>query len=140
MANEMTNRTDRRGPGRLVGSGLVWPLPQRPGSSWDSQISSLPGRLVCIESSLAAPVAIRKSCLLTVVITFVLFAIILASGTVSYRNWRRLSADANLESAEGRGREEFMALLGVFVSLTLGFSVIWLALPLFILDLCVRTR
>ena len=33
-----------------------------------------------------------------------------------------------------------MALLGVFVSLTLGFSVIWLALPLFILDLCVRTR
>jgi len=78
--------------------------------------------------------------LLTILITVTLFATIVASGTVSYRNWRRLSADADLESAEGRGREEFMALLGIFVSLTLGFSVLWLALPLFILDLCVRTR
>jgi hypothetical protein len=78
--------------------------------------------------------------LLTILMTVVLFATIVASGIVSYRNWRRLSADADLERAEGRGREEFMALLGVFVSLTLGFSVIWLALPLFILDLCVRTR
>jgi hypothetical protein len=78
--------------------------------------------------------------LLTILITAVLFVTIVGSGVVSYRNWRRLSADADLESAEGRGREEFMALLGVFVSLTLGFSVLWLALPLFILDLCVRTR
>jgi len=78
--------------------------------------------------------------LLTILITVALFATIVTSGIVSYRNWRRLSADADLESAEGRGREEFMALLGVFVSLTLGFSVLWLALPLFVLDLCVRTR
>jgi hypothetical protein len=62
--------------------------------------------------------------LLTVLITIVLFGTVVASGIVSYRNWRRLSADADLESAEGRKREEFMALLGVFVSFTLGISVI----------------
>jgi hypothetical protein len=78
--------------------------------------------------------------LFTIIITLLLFTVIVTSGIVSYRNWEQLSADAGLESAEGRGREEFMALLGVFVSLTLGFSVIWLALPLFILQLCVRTR
>jgi hypothetical protein len=78
--------------------------------------------------------------LLTIAVTLILFAIILASGSISYRNWRQLSADTSLESAEGRGREEFMALLGVFVSITLGFSVLWLAPPLFILELCVRTR
>jgi hypothetical protein len=78
--------------------------------------------------------------LLTIALTFSLLAIVLIAGTVSYRNWRQLSSEPGLQSAEGRGRQEFMALLGVFVSLTLAFSVFWLALPLFILHLCVRTR
>jgi hypothetical protein len=137
MANEITNRAGHIAPGRL----------------WFGVAASVAAWFVL---GLADILLTWAACehreqlggasghpgilLLTVLITVVLFATIVASGTVSYRNWRRLSADAGLESAEGRGREEFMALLGVFVSLTLGFSVIWLALPLFIIDLCMRTR
>jgi hypothetical protein len=137
MADEITHRTEHVAPGRLwfgvAASAAAWFVLGLADIllTWAACVhreqfggsSSHPG--------------IR---LLTLLITFVLFATILASGIVSYRNWRRLSADADLESAEGHGREEFMALLGVFVSLTLGFSVIWFALPFFILDLCVRTR
>ena len=33
-----------------------------------------------------------------------------------------------------------MALAGIFVSATLGLGIVWLGLPLFIIDLCVRAR
>jgi hypothetical protein len=137
MANEMTNRTEHVSPGQLwfgvAASAAAWFVL--------GFADILLTWAACLHrEQFGGASSHRGILLLTVVITFVLFAIILASGMVSYGNWKRLSADADLESAEGRGREEFMALLGVFVSLTLGFSVIWLALPLFILDLCVRTR
>lgn len=63
-----------------------------------------------------------------------------AAGSVSYRNWRRLSTARTVVEAEGPGRAEFMALLGVFVSFTLGVGLIWLTIPLLILNLCVRAR
>jgi hypothetical protein len=137
MADEMTNRTTRVAPGRL------WFGVAAPAAAWF--VLGLTDILLTWAACLhreqfggaSGHSAIR---LLTVAITLLLFAIVLTSGSVSYRTWRRLSVDTNLESAEGRGREEFMALLGVFVSFTLGFSVLWLALPLFMLELCVRTR
>jgi hypothetical protein len=137
MANEMTTRTEHVAPGRLwfgvAASAVAWFVL--------GLVDILLTWAACLHrEQLGGASGHPEILLLTVLITIVLFATIVASGTVSYQNWRRLSADADLESAEGRGREEFMALLGVFVSLTLGFSVIWLALPLFILDLCVRTR
>lgn len=78
-------------------------------------------------------------------VLYVLAAILLIgtaaiAGVVSYRNWRQLSDSANLQEAEGQGRQEFMALLGVFVSATLGMGLIWLTVPLFLLQLCVRAR
>jgi hypothetical protein len=137
MANEMTNRTGHVAPRRL------WFGMAASAAAWF--VLGLADILLtwaaCLHRDQLGGASRHPGILLlTVAITGVLFATIVASGTVSYRNWRRLSADTGLESAEGRGREEFMALLGVFVSLTLGFSVIWLALPLFMLDLCVRTR
>lgn len=72
--------------------------------------------------------------------TFVLIALAIAAGTTSYRNWKELSSDTSLRDAEGRGRQEFMALMGVFVSFTLGFGLIWLTIPLLILNVCVRAR
>jgi hypothetical protein len=137
MASEATNRIDHVAPGRLwfgvAASAAAWFVLGLADIllTW---ASCLPREQL---GGASGHPGIR---LLTVLITIVLFSTIVASGIVSYRNWRQLSADADLESAEGRGREEFMALLGIFVSLTLGFSVIWLALPLLILDLCVRTR
>jgi hypothetical protein len=137
MANPITTRTDHVAPGRLwfgvAASAAAWFV------LGFAEIM-LTWAACLHREQLGGASGHPGILLLTVLITIVLFATIVSSGTVSYRNWRRLSSDADLESAEGRGRQEFMALLGVFVSLTLGFSVIWLALPLFILDLCVRTR
>jgi hypothetical protein len=137
MADAITNRTNHVTPGRLwfgvAASAAAWFIL----GFTDILITWA----ACVHrEQLGGASAHPEVRLLTIAITVILFAIILASGSISYRNWRQLSADANLESAEGRGREEFMALLGVFVSITLGFSVIWLALPLFVLELCVRTR
>lgn len=72
--------------------------------------------------------------------TLALLITALWSGVVSFRNWRALSRAPGLSDAEGRGREEYMALVGVFVSLTLGIGIIWLGIPIAILDLCVRAR
>jgi hypothetical protein len=137
MASEITNRTDHIAPGRL------WFGVAASAAAWF--VLGLADILLtwaaCLHQERLGGASGHPGILLfTVLITILLFATIMVSGTVSYRNWRQLSMDADLESAEGRGREEFMALLGVFVSITLGFSVIWLALPLFILDLCMRTR
>ena len=137
MANEVTNRVDHVPPGRLwfgvAASAAAWFVL--------GLTDILLSWAACLHREQLGGASGHPGIrLLTILITLVLFATMVASGVVSYRNWRRLSTDANLESAEGRGREEFMALLGVFVSFTLGFSVLWLALPLFIIDLCVRTR
>lgn len=137
MADQVTNRTEHVAPGRL------WFGVAASGAAWFGLglTDILLTWAACLHREQLGGASDHSGIrLLTILITIVLFATIVASGTVSYRNWRRLSADPDLQSAEGRGREEFMALLGVFVSLTLGFSVLWLALPLFILDLCVRTR
>ncbi len=74
------------------------------------------------------------------VATFLLMTLAVIAGTMSYRNWKKLSGEARLRDAEGRERQEFMALLGVFVSFTLGVGLVWLTIPLLILNLCVRAR
>ncbi len=137
MADAITNRRDHVTPGRLwfgvAASAAAWFVL--------GFTDILLTWAACVHrEQLGGASAHAEIRLLTISITVILFVIILTSGTISYRNWRQLSSEPALENAEGRGREEFMALLGVFVSLTLGFSVLWLALPLFILDLCVRTR
>ena len=74
------------------------------------------------------------------VVTFVLIGVVAAAGFVSYMNWRRLSSQRKFIEAEGRGRSEFMALIGVIASITLGAGMVWMGLPLFILRLCARVR
>jgi hypothetical protein len=62
------------------------------------------------------------------------------AGFTSYRNWQSLSAQPHVLNAEAVERREFMALLGVIISLTLGMGIIWLALPPLFLDICWRAR
>lgn len=73
-----------------------------------------------------------------------LFALLLAiaavAGIMSYLNWRKLAGEVKLLEAEGRGRREYLALIGVFISITLGMGMIWLGIPILILSLCVRIR
>ena len=76
----------------------------------------------------------------TVLVTLALLITAVVAGGVSFRNWRVLSRDRDISDAEGRGREEYMALIGVFVSFTLGIGIIWLGIPIAIIELCVRAR
>ena len=52
----------------------------------------------------------------------------------------RLCGTSNLLRAEGRERKEFMSLSGLFISITLGIGFLWMCLPLFMLQMCARTR
>jgi hypothetical protein len=77
---------------------------------------------------------------LNIFIFFALLAIAIVAGIVSYRNWRRLSGEVKLCNAEATGSREYLALIGVFISVTLGIGMIWLGIPLLFLSLCVRIR
>lgn len=74
------------------------------------------------------------------IVSFFLLGAVAAAGWLSYRTWRRLSTQRSLVEAEGRGHHEFIALVGVFFSITLGAGMVWMLLPLFILRLCARVR
>jgi hypothetical protein len=74
------------------------------------------------------------------VITFTLLALAIASGLISYENWQKLSRQHDFVEAEGRGRKEFMALVGVFVSATMVAGIIWFAIPIYVIRMCVRAR
>lgn len=69
-----------------------------------------------------------------------LLLIAIIAGIVSYTNWRRLSQHDHIFSAEATASREFMAMVGVFISVTLGLGIVWLGIPLLILQLCLRTR
>lgn len=74
------------------------------------------------------------------VITFFFLALAVAAGIVSFRNWRLLSQQRDFVEAEGRGRQEFMAIVGVIVSATLGAGIVWFVLPIYIIRMCVRAH
>jgi hypothetical protein len=67
-----------------------------------------------------------------------LAALVLAvvGGVVTYLNWRRLAEQPRVTRAEGRGREEFLALGGIFISVVFIIALIWGGLPLVLLDVC----
>jgi uncharacterized membrane protein YphA (DoxX/SURF4 family) len=69
-----------------------------------------------------------------------LLAVSIWSGVISFRNWQRLSAHKDFIEAQGVERHEFMAVLGVIITVTLGMGALWLALPPIFLDICWRAR
>jgi hypothetical protein len=68
------------------------------------------------------------------------FIVVLSAGTISYRNWRAISTQNEILQASATDRREFMALLGVFVSITLGMGVLWLSIPPLVIELCLRAK
>jgi hypothetical protein len=74
------------------------------------------------------------------IVSFFLLGTVAAAGFFSYRAWRKISTQRSLVEAEGRAPNEFVALVGIFVSITLGAGMVWMCLPLFILRLCARVR
>jgi H+/Cl- antiporter ClcA len=73
-------------------------------------------------------------------VTFLLMALAAIAGIMSYANWKRLSGVTSLLCAEANGRKEFMAWAGLYISFTLGVGIVWLCLPLFIIQMCSRAR
>ena len=73
-------------------------------------------------------------------ITIVFLAIAVTGGLTSFRNWIQLAEHHDLVRAEGFGREQFMALGGIFVSATFVIGIIWAGLPLIFLDICMKAR
>lgn len=86
------------------------------------------------------PVAHPAARMIYAAVAALLFIVVLASGITSYRNWRMISQQREILNATATDRREFMALLGVFVSITLGVSVLWLAIPPLVIELCMRAR
>jgi len=74
------------------------------------------------------------------VVTGLLFVMAVLTGVSSYRTWRKLSGATTFLDAEGRERSEFMSQAAIFISFTLGFGMIWFFIPLFIIQMCLRTR
>lgn len=71
---------------------------------------------------------------------FSLLSLAAVAGTVSYRAWHKISGLTSLLNADANDRDEFMALAGLFISATLGVGIVWLCLPLFIIEMCMRVR
>lgn len=64
----------------------------------------------------------------------------IAAGVTSYRNWRRLSEENSLMQSLATDRREFLAFIGIFVSVTLGMGIFWLSLPPLIITVCQRAK
>lgn len=77
---------------------------------------------------------------LNIVLFLVLLAIGIVAGVLSYRNWQHLADEGKIYRAEANQPREYLAFLGVFISITLSIGMIWFGLPLLILSLCERTR
>lgn len=74
------------------------------------------------------------------IVTFFLIGLVATAGFISYFNWRRFAGQRSLMRTDTPDYREFVALVGVIVSFTLGAGMVWMGLPLFILRLCARVR
>jgi len=73
-------------------------------------------------------------------ITLGFLGVAFAGFASSYRNWRRLSVERKLVHAEARGREQFMAFIGMVVGIVFIVGICWAGLPLALLNVCVKMR
>lgn len=78
--------------------------------------------------------------ILNMVVFLSLFATAVLSGILAYRAWRKRAGSGNFFEAEAEDRHEYMAMIGVLMTIAMGIGIIWLGLPLWIISLCVRTR
>jgi hypothetical protein len=78
--------------------------------------------------------------LLSFILSLVLLATAATAGTISYRNWRSLSRQSRFLAALATEPHEFVAMLGVIISVTLGMGIVWLALAPVFITACQRAK
>lgn len=69
-----------------------------------------------------------------------LLIISVISGIISYRNWQRLAPPQSFIDSQAVERHEFLAVLGVIITITLGMGIVWFALPSIIVNFCWRAK
>lgn len=67
-------------------------------------------------------------------------AVAVAAGITAFHNWRALNEKQDVIHAEGRGRAQFLALTGIFVSVVFSLGIVWAGLPLIMVDICIKAR
>lgn len=87
-----------------------------------------------------APAAHPEVRVLISALGLALLIVAVTAGFTSYRNWRALSAHSAILNTDAVERREFMAVLGVIVSVTMGMGILWLSIPPLFLDICWRSR
>lgn len=149
MGSNMTNRSNSdwqpkfEGGSASIHNGRLWFEVVASGAAWfalgltDLMIT---WRACVHEEQFGGPSAHPGARALFFVMWFLLAGLALLAGWMSYRSWRSLSESGDLFYAEGRERKEFMSQAGFFISLTLGIGIVWLSLPLFLIEMCTRTR
>lgn len=75
-----------------------------------------------------------------IVLAAVMLTIAISAGVVAWRTWRSLSRTAKVSEAEGRGRGEFMALTGIFISVIFSIAIVWSGLAPMIVGPCTVSR
>lgn len=75
-----------------------------------------------------------------IVLAAVMLAIAISAGVVAWRTWRSLSRTPKVSAAEGRGRGEFMALTGLFISVVFSIAIVWSGLAPMIVGPCTVSR
>ncbi len=73
-------------------------------------------------------------------ISILLLAIAIAGGMVAYRNWRALAEHRSFTQDEAFGREDFMAVAGVFLNSAMGLGIIWAGIPPILMNVCINFR
>jgi hypothetical protein len=87
----------------------------------------------------AAP-SVTEAYILLGILSALLFALTVVAGVISFRNWRAVSQSESFLKAEATGREQYMSLIGVFLSVTLGLGILWAGLGILLVNMCVWTR
>lgn len=66
--------------------------------------------------------------------------IALACGWTAYRNWRAVSRQKSPVNAPAVQRPEYMAVVGMIVTVTMGMGIVWLTLTPIFLTICWRAK
>ena len=77
---------------------------------------------------------------LNIALFLLLLALSLFAGYLSYKTWQRLNGNGNVFTSESTGREEYLAMIGVLITTTMGIGILWMGIPLLILSQGVRIR
>jgi hypothetical protein len=78
--------------------------------------------------------------LLLGVVTLAFLIVAGAAGVISYRSWRTVTESRELMQAEGHDWQAYVALAGVFASVTCSVGLIWAGIPPIFFEVCNTIR